>query len=228
MNLARQNCLDHAYGAVRLLRNSLMALALSLTTVAAEPVTVVALGDSLTQGYGLPAQEGFVPQLQAWLEAQGVEATITNAGVSGDTSAGGLSRLEWSLSGEVEALIVNLGGNDVLRGLDPDVTRANLEGILEGAQERNLPVLLIGMPAPGNFGPDFKTRYDAIFPDLSERFDTLLVTDFFAPLRAESKDPGAIVAYMQGDGIHPNAEGVARIVEAVGPVVMKLIVAAQP
>lgn len=213
---------------MRLFRNSLIALALSQGVAAAEPVTLVALGDSLTQGYGLPAEQGFVPQLQAWLAAQGAEAVIVNAGVSGDTSAGGLARLEWSLSGEVSALIVNLGGNDVLRGLDPAVTRANLEGILQQAQDRNLPVLLIGMPAPGNYGPDFKARYDAIFPELSERFGNVLVTDFFAPLRAEATDPGAIVTYMQSDGIHPNAEGVTRIVAALGPVVLELIAKVQP
>lgn len=191
--------------------------------VAAEVPVVVALGDSLTQGYGLPNGEGFVPQLQGWLTAQGVAAEIVNAGVSGDTTAGGVSRLDWSLAGDVDALIVNLGGNDLLRGIDPEVSRSNLEKIMEGAAARDLPVLLVGLSAPGNYGADFKARYDAIFPDLAARFDALLVPDFLAPLRAEGGEAAAVARYMQGDGIHPNAEGVARIVESMGPQVVDLI-----
>jgi acyl-CoA thioesterase-1 len=190
---------------------------------AAEAPVVVALGDSLTQGYGLPNGEGFVPQLQGWLTAQGVAAEIVNAGVSGDTTAGGVARLDWSLSGDVDALIVNLGGNDLLRGIDPEVSRSNLEKIMEGAAARDLPVLLVGLSAPGNYGADFKARYDAIFPDLAARHDALLVPDFLAPLRAEGGEAMAVARYMQGDGIHPNAEGVARIVESIGPQVVDLI-----
>ncbi|WP_237684738.1 arylesterase [Szabonella alba] len=190
---------------------------------AAEVPVIVALGDSLTQGYGLPADQGFVPQLQDWLTAQGVGAGIVNAGVSGDTTAGGAARLDWSLSGDVDALIVNLGGNDLLRGLDPDVSRANLEKIMDGAAARDLPVLLVGLSAPGNYGADFKTRYDAIFPDLAERFDALLMPDFLAPLRDAGGEAAAAARFMQADGIHPSAEGVAVIVESIGPQVVDLI-----
>lgn len=191
--------------------------------VAAEVPVVVALGDSLTQGYGLPNGEGFVPQLQGWLDEKGVAAEIVNAGVSGDTTAGGVARLDWSLSGKVDALIVNLGGNDLLRGLDPEVSRANLEKIMEGAAARDLPVLLVGLSAPGNYGADYKARYDAIFPDLAERFDALLVPDYLAPLRAEGGEAVAVARYMQGDGIHPNAEGVARLIDSIGPIVVELL-----
>lgn len=183
------------------------------------------MGDSLTQGYGLPAEEGFVPQLTAWLAAQGTPATILNAGVSGDTTAGGLARLDWSLTPDVDAVIVNLGGNDLLRGLDPGLSRANLEAILQAVAARKLPVLLIGLSAPGNFGPDYKARYDAIFPDLAARYAALLEPDFFAPIggNAEAAIAGG---FMQADGIHPNAKGVAAIVAGLGPKVQALIAAA--
>ncbi len=190
---------------------------------AAEVPVIVALGDSLTQGYGLAADQGFVPQLQNWLTEQGVDAEIVNAGVSGDTTAGGVARLDWSLSGDVDALIVNLGGNDLLRGLDPDVSRANLEKIMQGAAARDLPVLLVGLSAPGNYGAEFKARYDAIFPDLAQRFDALLMPDFLAPLRYAGGEAAAAARYMQGDGIHPSAEGVSIIVDRIGPQVIDLI-----
>ncbi|PTX48945.1 acyl-CoA thioesterase-1 [Gemmobacter caeni] len=192
----------------------------------AEPVTVVALGDSLTAGYGLPEGEGLVPQLQGWLRAQGSDAVVVNAGVSGDTTAGGLARLDWSLTPETDALIVTLGGNDLLRGLDPATTRANLDAILAKAQARNLPVLLIGLPGPANFGPEWKAEFDAIYPDLAAKYDTLLVPDFMAGLG--SHDPAALRGLMQGDGIHPNAEGVDKIVATLGPEVLALIARAKP
>lgn len=204
-----------------MLGKAFITLALSFSVASAEPLTLVALGDSLTAGYGLPEGEGFVPQLQGWLAAQGSDALVVNAGVSGDTSAGGLARLDWSLTPETDALIVALGGNDLLRGLDPATTRSNLEAILTKAKARGLPVLLIGLPGPANFGADWKAEFDAIFPDLAARFDTLLEPNFMAGLGAE--DPGAARALMQGDGIHPNAEGVKRIVAQIGPQVQALL-----
>ena len=199
------------------------ALAVMPVATRAEPVTVAALGDSLTQGYGLPQGEGFVPQLQAWLDAQGVAAQVINAGVSGDTTAGGLARLDWTLTPEVDALIVTLGGNDLLRGIDPATSRANLDPILTRATEKGLPVLLIGMEAPGNYGPDYKAQFDAIYPELAAKHGTLRAESFFAPLQQDNADPAALTPFMQGDGIHPNAEGVARIVQGLGPVVRDLI-----
>lgn len=188
---------------------------------------MLALGDSLTAGYGLPEGSGLVPQLQGWLAARGIPATVVNAGVSGDTTAGGLSRLDWSLSPEVGAMIVNLGGNDMLRGIDPGVSRANLDAILTEAGRRHLPVLLVGLRAPGNYGPDYARDFDAIFPDLATRHGADLFPDYFAPLVAEAGDPAARARLMQPDGIHPSAEGVARIVAALGPQVEALVARAE-
>ncbi|MFN3971375.1 MAG: arylesterase [Gemmobacter sp.] len=191
--------------------------------LAAEPLTLVALGDSLTQGYGLPQAEGFVPQLQAWLTAKGADVVVVNAGVSGDTTAGGKARLDWTLTPDVDAMIVALGGNDLLRAIDPANSRANLTAIMEGAKARGLPVLLIGMSAPGNYGPDYKRDFDAIYPDLARDYDALLAESFFAPLLEEGTYAESLASYMQPDGIHPNAAGVARIVEGLGPQVLELL-----
>jgi acyl-CoA thioesterase-1 len=196
---------------------------------AAGPVTIAALGDSLTHGYGLPPEQGFVPQLQAWLRAQGLDVTVLNAGVSGDTTAGGLARLDWTLTPEVDALIVELGANDFLRGIDPAAARANLDAILTRAGEAGIPVLLIGLPAPANYGPEYKQQFDAIWPDLAAKHGTLLVSDFFRGLVPPGADPAAErAAVMQPDGIHPNAVGVARIVADVGPDVAALVARVQP
>lgn len=206
--------------------NALITLILSACAAAAEPVTVVALGDSLTAGYGLPEGEGFVPQLQAWLSARGEDAQVINAGVSGDTTAGGLSRLDWSLTPETDALIVALGGNDLLRGLDPTITRSNLDAILAKAQARDLPVLLIGLPGPANYGAKWKTEFDAIFPELSRKYGTLMQPNFLAGLggtKLEEMRP-----FMQPDGIHPSARGVDQIVANLGPSVQALIAEARP
>ncbi|MEL6585735.1 MAG: arylesterase, partial [Pseudomonadota bacterium] len=145
----------------------------------AEPVTIVALGDSLTAGYGLAEADGFVPQLQAWLTGQGVDAQVVNAGVSGDTTAGGLARLDWALTPETDAMIVALGGNDLLRGLPPEVSRANLDGILSRvSEEMGLPVLLIGLEAPGNYGPAFKEAFDGMYVELAATYDALHEVSF--------------------------------------------------
>ncbi len=196
-------------------------------SVFAEPVTVVALGDSLTAGFGLenPA-DGLVPQLEGWLRAKGADVVVQNAGVSGDTSAGGLARLDWALGPEVDALIVTLGGNDMLRGLDPAGTRASLDGILKIAEARGLPVLLVGMQAPGNFGPQYKTAFDAMYPDLAAQYGALLAGSFFDGLvaaGATAGDPASFAPFMQPDGIHPNPQGVKLIVEGLGPKVMELV-----
>ena len=184
---------------------------------------LVALCDSLTAGYGLPQDQGFVPQMQAWLQDRGVDVTITNAGVSGDTTAGGVSRLDWSLTPETSALLVNLGGNDLLRGMDPAASAANLDKILATAQARNLPVLLVGLKALGNYGPDFKTRFDAIYPTLAQKYGVPLYPDFFAPLKSDPDQTMALATYMQADGIHPSADGVARIVADLGPHIIDLL-----
>ncbi len=219
-----------AYGALRRACQLAGALVIAIAPVAAEEaVTIAALGDSLTQGFGLPPEDGLVPQLQAWLDARGHAVEILNAGVSGDTTAGGLSRIGWTLTPEVDGLIVALGGNDLLRGIDPAVSRANLDGILTAAAAQALPVLLVGVRAPGNYGPDYKAAFDAIYPSLAERYGTLLVEDFFAPLEARrATEADAMARYMQPDGTHPSAEGVALVVEELGPQVEALLDRAAP
>ncbi|AJE48893.1 arylesterase [Celeribacter indicus] len=189
----------------------------------AETITVAALGDSLTQGYGLMREEGFTARLQDWLDAHDVDATVLNAGVSGDTTAGGLSRVDWTLSPEVGAMIVALGGNDVLRGIAPETARENLTGILEAARAKDVPVLLVGIAAPNNYGAAYRESFEAIYPDLSQEFDTLYFPNFLAPLTDLGEMSEVMARYVQADGIHPNAEGVKLIVEAMGPKVAELV-----
>jgi len=210
------------YGAIGLARNAIAAIVLVNGAAQAETVTIAALGDSLTQGYGLIEQEGFVPRMEAWLRDQGAEVDIINAGVSGDTTAGGLSRVEWTLTPRVDALIVALGGNDMMRGIAPEVARANLDGIMQAAEAADKPVLLIGMEAPGNYGPDYKSAFDSIYPDLANSYDSLLFDNFFEGIMSDDLS-SARARYMQPDGIHPNAEGVDRIVAAMGPAVLDLV-----
>ena len=187
----------------------------------ADPVVIAALGDSLTQGYGLPQEDGFVPQLESWLREQGADVQVLNAGVSGDTTAGGLSRAAWTLTPDVDAMIVTLGGNDLLRGIDPANSRANLDGILQAAADADVKVLLVGMQAPGNYGPEYKASFDAMYPELAEQYGTLYASSFFEG--SADTDPAAVRGLMQADGIHPNAEGVQKVVEGLGPQVLKLI-----
>ncbi|PWK59108.1 arylesterase [Roseicyclus mahoneyensis] len=192
---------------------------------AAQEITIAALGDSLTQGYGLLQEDGFTVQLHDWLRARGHDVAVVNAGVSGDTTAGGLARVGWTLTPEVDAMIVALGGNDLLRAIPPEASRANLEGILQAAEAAGVAVLLVGMEAPGNYGPEFKQAFDAMYPELAEAYGVLHAGSFFDALNAaaEADTRAAMVAYMQSDGIHPNAAGVALIVEVLGPEVERLI-----
>ena len=196
---------------------------LGVSAASAEQVTIAALGDSLTQGYGLVQEDGFVPQLEAWLQAQGADVEVINAGVSGDTTAGGLSRVAWTLTPEVDAMIVALGGNDLLRGIDPAASRANLDGILAAGSEAGVDMILVGMEAPLNYGPAFKEAFDGMYGDLAQAYEVPLYPTFFDGLLAEGDVDAARAQYMQADGIHPNAEGVARIVEAMGPSILALI-----
>ena len=200
-------------------------LALTGPAMAGEPVPVLALGDSLTQGYGLPEAEGFVSQMRRWLAGKGIDAELINGGGSGDTTAGGAARVAWSLTPEVDAMIVALGGNDLLRGIDPAESRRNLDAILRAAAAREVEVLLVGLRAPGNYGAGYKAAFDAIYPELAEAHGALYAPDFFEGLGGG--DPAALQRHFQPDGIHPNAEGVARIVAGLGPYVAALIEAAK-
>ena len=184
---------------------------------------VAALGDSLTAGYGLPPAEGLVPRLEAWLEERGHDVRIVNAGVSGDTTAGGLARIEWTLTPDVDAVIVALGGNDFLRGVDPAVSRANLDGILDRIDEAGLPALLVGLEVSPNYGPAYKAAFDSMYPELAAEHGALLEPDFFDAIEGDGSDLGAAMAFMQPDGIHPNARGVERIVARIGPQVEALL-----
>ncbi len=226
MNI-RLSCKGYTtYGVSHLCGKAVLGLFLLAAPVMAEPLRVLAFGDSLTQGYGLIAQEGLVPQLDAWLDAHGEpDVTVVNAGVSGDTTAGGAARIDWSLTPDIDAMILTLGGNDMLRGLDPAEARKNLAAILQSAEVRDLPVLLVGMTAPANFGPDYKQAFDAMYPELAAEYDAIYAENFFAGLGAG--DPADLQRYFQPDGIHPNATGVRLIVEALGPKVLELVAQAR-
>lgn len=216
------------YGVARRFRNlALAALLLVPLAAGAAPKDLVAFGDSLTAGYGLAPEEGFVPQLQRWLDARGEEVTVQNAGVSGDTTAGGLARIDWTLAAPVDAMIITLGGNDLLRGIPPQEARANLDAILTRADDKGIPVLLVPMQAPGNYGPDYKADFDAIYAGLAESHGALLAEPFLAPILALPDRQQALADYVQPDGIHPNAAGVALVVEALGPKVLELLARAE-
>ncbi|MGH6793228.1 MAG: arylesterase [Methyloceanibacter sp.] len=190
----------------------------SLPTLEAEPraPVIVALGDSLTAGLGLPQDQSFSSQLEAALKARGHDVTVIDAGVSGDTAAAGLKRLDWALPDNASAVIIELGANDALQGLPPEGTKAALAKIIERAQAKGLPVLLTGMEVPRNMGKDYVEEFAAIFPDLAARYDVLLYPFF---LDGVALDDGL----MQADGIHPNDKGVTRIVENILPKVEDLL-----
>jgi len=183
---------------------------------AAEPLRIVALGDSLTAGLGLAESEAFPVKLQAALRAKGHNIEVINAGVSGDTASGGLARLDWSVPDGTAAVILELGANDALRGVDPAVTRKALEAMILRLKERRIPVLLAGMQAPRNLGADYAAAFDRIYPELAEAHD-LIFFPFF--LEGVATDPNL----NQGDGIHPNAAGVDAIVARILPRVEALI-----
>lgn len=206
------------------MRNLVLGICLALPALpAVAEQVIVALGDSLTQGYGLPLDDGFVPQLEAWLRAQGRDVRVVNAGVSGDTTAGGRARVAWALAEGADAMIVTLGGNDLLRGIGPEHARENLDAIVTEATGAGVAVLLVAMEAPGNYGPEYRRDFDAIYPELAEKHGVLLARSFLAPLLEGISDSEALRDFMQSDGIHPNRDGVARIVAGLGPRVLDLL-----
>jgi acyl-CoA thioesterase-1 len=187
----------------------------------ARPIRILAFGDSLTAGYGLPHEEGFEVKLQAALRAHGHDVTILDGGVSGDTTAGGRARLDWALADKPDAVIVEFGGNDGLRGVDPRAMEANLTAILDTLAARHLPVLFSGMYAPPNMGPDYSRAFRAVFDRLGQR-PGLIYDPFF--LEGVAADP----ALNQPDHIHPNPKGVDRIVARLLPLVEQLIAEIRP
>jgi acyl-CoA thioesterase I len=183
---------------------------------AARPVKIVALGDSLTAGLGLPADAAFPARLQRALAQKGIAAEVVNAGVSGDTTADGLARLDWSVPDDTQAVILELGANDAFRGLDPTQARANLDAILQRLAARHMPVLLAGMRAPPNLGADYVKAFDALFPALAAAHGAILYPFFLDGVAAER-------SLNQGDGIHPTAAGVDVIVGKILPKVEELL-----
>jgi acyl-CoA thioesterase-1 len=188
---------------------------------AAAPLKILALGDSLTAGYGLPPGQGFVPQLQKALKDAGIAAEVQDGGVSGDTTAGGLARLDWLLADDPQLVIVELGANDALRGLDPSQAKANLGAILAKLTGQHRAVLLAGMLAPPNLGADYGTAFNAIYPDLAKQYGVVLYPFFLDGVAA---DP----ALNQADGLHPTAEGVAIIVKRLMPSLRQVIAKLPP
>lgn len=181
-----------------------------------EPLRLLVLGDSLTSGYGLPSRDSLPVRLETSLHDLGLDVDVINAGVAGDTSAGGLARLEWTLSDNPHAVIVALGANDALRALDPALTRENLDRIVGALGERGLPVLITGMLAPRNLGADYAGRFDAIYPELAARHDALLY-----PFLLDGV--AGVATLNQADGLHPNAAGVKEIVARILPSVRCLL-----
>ncbi len=209
------------YGAGRWLVNGMVAaFALGLVpgsdSVAAAEVRLLALGDSLTAGYGLDAADSFTAQLERALNERGLDVRVINAGVSGDTSAGGRSRLDWALAEKPGVAMVELGANDGLRGLDPQSTYQNLDAILARLKQAAVPVLLAGMKAPPNLGAEYGREFETVYRRLAEKYDVVFYPFFLDGVAAQP-------ALNQGDQIHPNARGVAVIVDRLLPHVMRLL-----
>ena len=179
-------------------------------------LTLVAVGDSLTSGLGLKDADAFPAQLEKALAAAGERVRVTNAGVSGDTARDGLARIDWSVDGAANAVILEFGANDALRGIDPAVTRDALDAMLARLQARGIPVLLVGMLAPPNMGETYATAFNAIFPDLAKAHGVALYPFFLDGVATNAK-------LTQGDGLHPNSGGVAVIVQRILPSVLSLV-----
>lgn len=189
---------------------------LSLASASAEPVQIVGFGDSLMAGYQLDAGQSFPEKLEEALKARGHDVVITNAGVSGDTSAGGLSRLDWSVPDGTDLVILELGANDMLRGVPPVVTEKNLIAMIERLEDRNIDVILAGMVSAPNLGPDYAARFDPIFSRLAEKYDIPLYPFFLDGVMTQS-------SLLLEDGMHPNAAGVDRMVEGFLPLIEEVL-----
>ncbi len=182
----------------------------------AEPYQIVGFGDSLMAGYGLQPGESFAEKLEKALKAKGHDVVVANAGVSGDTSSAGLSRLDWSVPDGTKLVILELGANDMLRGVSPDLTEANLDKMLSALKAKQIKVLLAGMRAAPNLGPDYQQKFDAIYPRLADKYGVELYPFFLDGVAADKP-------YLLDDGMHPNAAGIDRMVERVLPVVERLM-----
>ncbi|KWV59924.1 arylesterase [Bradyrhizobium macuxiense] len=190
----------------------LMTAASAQAADPAKPIKMVVLGDSLSAGYGLPADAAFPVRLQKALDAKGIKADMINAGVSGDTASGGRDRVDWSVPDGTDAVILELGANDALRGTDPAVTRAALSDVITKLKARKIAVLLCGMLAPPNYGSDYAAKFNAIYPELSKSFGVPLYPFFLNGVAADAK-------LNQADGMHPTAAGVDVVVKNIMPTV---------
>lgn len=194
----------------------LLGMTLAVNAAIAKPAEILAFGDSITAGFGLPAQEAFPARLEAKLRADGLAVHVINAGNSGDTTADGLARLDWALAQKPDVVILELGANDALRGLDPTAVRANLDKMIGKIQASAAKVLLVGMLAPANFGKEYEQAFNRIYPELAEAHGVALVPFV---LDGVALDP----QLNQPDGLHPNERGVAVIVEHIAPYIARLI-----
>jgi acyl-CoA thioesterase-1 len=195
---------------------SLAALVFAIGSASAAPQTLLALGDSLVAGYGLPPSDGFTVKLEAALKAKGYDVTVINAGVAGDTAVDGASRLDWALTPETTAVMVELGANDALRGLPVHQAEQALDQLLARLKEKNLPVLFIGMRAPPNLGAEYQQAFDGMYPRLAAKHGVPLYPFFLEGVAADQ-------SLNQADGIHPNAKGVDEIVKRILPSVEALL-----
>ena len=195
-----------------------LAICGTFSSALAEPFKIVGFGDSLMAGFGLGPDQGFTEKLQTALRAAGRDVTVANAGVSGDTTSGGLARLDWSVPDGTQLVILELGANDMLRGVSPDIARRNLDEMMGKLKDRRIAVLLAGMRAAPNLGADYQNAFDAIFPDLASKYGVALYPFF---LNGVAGQPGMQIE----DGLHPNAQGVDQMVKRILPTVEKAIAA---
>ncbi|MDZ4842979.1 MAG: arylesterase [Hyphomicrobium aestuarii] len=193
-----------------------IAMTMTLSTANAARIKIVAFGDSLVAGYGVKPSEGFVSQLEAALKSRGHDVEVVNSGVSGDTAMNGLERLDWAVPDDARAVILEFGANDGLTGRDPAATKTTLDTILTRIRERKLPVLIAGMKAPRNWGETYTAAYDVMYADLAAKHGALIYPFFLEGVALERD-------LNQGDGMHPNAKGVAEIVRRITPKVEELI-----
>jgi acyl-CoA thioesterase-1 len=199
-----------------ILATAALAVAFAGAPAAGRVPVILDFGDSLTAGYGLPAGQAFPARLEAWLHQQGIEARVVNAGVSGDTTAGGLARLDWALADKPDLVILALGANDALRGIEPSSVRENLDKMIGKIEASGAKMLLLGMLAPPNWGEEYRHAFDQIFPELA-RIHHLPLYPFF--LEGVAMKP----ELNQPDGLHPNERGVAVLVDRIAPVVARLL-----
>ena len=214
--MCRKNCHKFLIFCVFILGSSLIAV-----TGHARELKLLAFGDSLIAGYGLPKKDGFSDQLEATLNHAGIRLKVINAGVSGDTSAGGLSRIDWALGANPDAILLELGANDILRGIDPAITKMNLQKILTKLQKIGAPILFAGMIAPPNMGKEYGLEFERVYLELAEANEVIFYRFFLEGV-------AGVPELNQEDGIHPNKEGVLKIVKKIAPFVIELLKRVKP